>query len=68
LHDLSKELTDEQKKFVSGYNFLTYKPFVYAINVSQEELQQADVIQKMYEQKLNKPVAIVCAKLEHEMI
>jgi ribosome-binding ATPase len=50
------------------YNFLTYKPFIYALNVSDEELLHADKIVKEYEEKLGKPVVVVSAKIESELL
>ena len=61
-------MTDDEIKFLKAYNFLTNKPFVYAMNVSEDELDNASAIQKEYEEKLKRPVAIVCAKLESEMM
>jgi hypothetical protein len=53
---------------IKPYNFLTMKPFVYAINISQEDIWSWSEIQKEFEEKLHSPVAIVCAKLESEMM
>lgn len=66
--DCKEQLTSEQLGLVKPYNFLTFKPFVYVLNVSQEELAQGEEIKNEYQQKLQKPVAIVCAKLESEMM
>lgn len=67
-YDIKDELDDKEIKFLKQYNLLTFKPFIYAINVSENDLSKASEIQKIYQDKLWKPVAIVCAKLESEML
>ena len=67
-HVLKSELSAEDIKLIRAYSFLTMKPFVYAINISQEDLGMAWDIQKEFEEKLKSPVSIVCAKLESEMM
>jgi len=47
---------------------LTYKPFIYALNVSESELKNASALQKEYAQKLARPVSVVCAKFESEIM
>lgn len=68
IYDLQDDLTKDEKKYLKAYNFLTNKPFVYAINVGESELSQARTIQEEFAQKLGKPTAVVCARLEAEMI
>ena len=65
---IRSELSAEDLKLIRSYNFLTLKPFVYALNIAQEDLANADVLKAEYEAKLNAPVAIVCVKLESEMM
>ncbi len=67
-HIVKEDLTLEQWKFIKPYNFLTMKPFVYAINISQDDISNALDIQKEFQEKLHSPVSIVCAKLESEMM
>ena len=55
-------------KLIRSYNFLTLKSFIYALNVSQDDLIRAEEIQQEFEEKLQTPVAIVCVKLEEEMM
>jgi ribosome-binding ATPase YchF (GTP1/OBG family) len=47
---------------------LTYKPFIYTINIDQQDLIRANEIKTYYFDILKKPVSIVSAKLESEMI
>jgi ribosome-binding ATPase len=61
-------LSEEERLLIKPYNLLTNKPFVYAINVGTEDFSSIDAIKKEYEEKLHRPVAIVCAKLESEML
>ncbi len=68
MYDIQDELTDEEKKILKPYNFLTNKPFIYAINVSENDLSDAKNIAKELGQTLGKPTVPVCARLEAEMI
>ena len=65
---IRSELSAEDLKLIRSYNFLTLKPFVYALNIAQEDLANAEALKAEYEAKLNAPVAIVCVKLESEMM
>lgn len=67
-YDIKNELSEKEKKVIRQYNLLTFKPFIYAINISESDLENANNIKKEFAEKLNKPVAIVCAKLESEML
>ncbi len=62
------DLDEADMKLLKSYNFLTLKPFVYSINVGQDELWEANKIKEEYERKLGANVCIVCAKLEEEML
>lgn len=44
------------------------KPFVYAINIGQEDLPFCHDIAEEFMLKLQSPVSIVCVKLESEMM
>lgn len=65
---IREELSEEEFKLIKSYNFLTLKPFVYALNISQEDIQHAEELKKTFEEKLQAPVAIVCVKIESEMM
>ena len=65
---LREELAEDELKLIRSYNFLTLKPFVYALNISQEDIQNAEALKKEFEEKLQAPVAIVCVKIESEMM
>ena len=65
---IKDELSEEDLKLIKSYNFLTLKPFVYALNISQEDIANSESLKKEFEEKFNAPVAIVCVKLESEMM
>ena len=67
-HNIKDKLTKEDEKLIKSYNFLTTKPIVYAINIGQDDIPYAHQIANEYMEKLQSPVAIVCAKLESEMM
>lgn len=67
-HSLIESLSPEELRIIKPYNLLTIKPFVYAINVGQDDLPFSYDIQQEYMLKLQSPVSIVCAKFESEMI
>ena len=62
------EKIQKDLKLIKSYNFLTLKPFVYALNISQEDIVNSENLKKEFEAKFNAPVAIVCVKLESEMM
>ncbi len=66
--DLYDDFTEKQIELLKPYSFLTFKPFVYALNVTETELVHAEALKREYEEKLNKHVAIVSAKFESELI
>jgi len=68
VHSLKEYLSAEEWKLIKSYNFLTMKPFVYAINISQDDIPHSHKIQEEFMVKLQSPVSIVCAKLESEMM
>jgi len=65
---LRNELGESDLKIIKSYNFLTIKPMIYALNIGQNEFMNANVLQKKYSERLSAPVAIVCAKLESELL
>lgn len=67
-YDCAGDLSVDEKKQLRQFNFLTFKPFIYAINVHEQELKNATQIKSQFEAVLHKPVAIVCAKFESELL
>lgn len=69
----SLELTDEEKATVKSWFLLTSKPNIYAANVSEEMLANADenaYVRQVKEYALadGSEVVVICAKLEAELI
>ncbi len=69
----SIEFTDEEKEIIESVNLLTYKPVLYATNVTEEELA-TDATDNSYvntvrdlAKKENSGVFVVCAKIEEEL-
>ena len=67
-YDIADELNEWEKELLKPYNLLTYKPFIYALNVAEDELVKAVELQKAFGEKLHKPVTVVCAKFESEIM
>jgi hypothetical protein len=67
-HNIKELLNKDDEKLIKSYNFLTTKPIIYAINIGQDDIPYAHKIEEEYMEKLQSPVAIVCAKLESEMM
>lgn len=66
------ELTDEEAEFVKSLDLLSYKPVIYAANVSEEEAGASE--ENSYVKALrefaateNSDVVVICAKIEAEM-
>jgi len=66
--DIAAELSEKELDLLKPYSFLTFKPFVYVLNVSESELKNSAATIQEYEQKLWKKVAIVSAKFETELM
>lgn len=65
------EFSDDERKVLKSYSFLTLKPIIYLANVSEEDLENDDneyVKQvKEYSNKENSQVVILCAKIEEDL-
>lgn len=67
------DLTDDEKRVIKSYNFLSQKPMLYVANVSEEDIIDLDH-SELYQQVLNQglkdkcPVFPISAKLEHELV
>lgn len=66
--DLEGDFSESEKTEIKQLNLLTYKPFIYAINVAETELVHAESIKQEFTKILQRPVTIVSAKFESEMI
>ncbi len=67
----SIEMTDEQKKLIRGYCFLTEKPVIYVANIAEDAVGQPDndyVKQvKAYAEGNNALVMVISAQIEEEI-
>jgi GTP-binding protein YchF len=66
------ELTDEEAKFVKSLDLLSYKPIIYAANVSEEEIAEGgenDYVKAVrdFAETEGSDVVVVCAKIEAEI-
>ncbi|MCG8541175.1 MAG: redox-regulated ATPase YchF [Clostridia bacterium] len=67
------ELTDEEERFVKDLNLLSFKPIIYAANVSEEDLVENDgensYVEKVREfaKTENAEVVTISAKIESEI-
>ena len=67
-YEAHEELSEKERSHLKQYSLLTYKPFVYALNVAEGDLKNADMLISEYKAKLNKPVTVVCATFESEIM
>lgn len=67
-HAIKEKLSKDDLRLLKPYNLLTMKPFVYAINIGQDDIPYSHDIANEFMLKLQSPVAVVCAKLESEMM
>ena len=66
-----QELTEDERKAISGYQFLSAKPLLIAFNVGEERLPQATSLEEEWRKKYRRPhvdVAVLCGKLEMELV
>jgi len=68
LIELKPTFSADEEQRIKQLQFLTYKPFLYAINVDEAELVNAESIKQEFTQKLKAPIAIVCATFEAQLI
>lgn len=68
LIELADTINAEEFVWMKQLQFLTFKPFLYAINVDEQEMINASAIKQEFAAKLWAPVAIVCATFEAQLI
>ena len=65
------ELTEDEKKVIKNYSFLTAKPIIYLANIKESELGNPDneyvKTVKDYASKENAKVVSLCAKVEEDL-
>lgn len=67
-HGIKEMISKDDFKLLKPFNLLTLKPFIYAINIGQEDIPYAHEIAEEFMVKLQSPVSVICAKLESEMM
>lgn len=63
---ISFKVPDDMRDFVRDLHLLTYKPFIYVANISEDMLQNADLKEQLKE-RTGKLVIPICAKIEFEL-
>ncbi len=66
--DIKESFVAKELAVLKQYNFLTFKPFIYALNVAENDLKHASKLIEEYQHALQKPVCIVSAKFESEIM
>jgi len=65
-----QELSGEERKAISGYQFLSAKPLLEVFNIGEGQLPQAGSLEQKWRQAFKRPnvdAAALCAKLEMEL-
>jgi len=65
------DFAPDELKVLRGYTFLSQKPQLIVINISEDKLDQAAEIEKQYQELVSpgkREVAIVCGKIEMELV
>ena len=63
-------LDEEEKKIISSFNLITLKPIIYALNVTDDDINTGNSYTKIveeYAKNEGSETAIICAKLESEL-
>ncbi|KPU28340.1 GTP-binding protein [Caloranaerobacter sp. TR13] len=66
------DFDEEEEKLVKGLNLLSYKPILYAANISEDEItseNENEYVKKVkeYAKKENSEVVTICGKIEAEI-
>jgi len=65
------EFSEDEKKAIKSYSFLTLKPIIYLANIKESDLENPDneYVQKVkeYASKENAQVVSLCAKVEEDL-
>jgi len=64
------ELTPDEAKAIAGYQFLSAKPLLIAVNIGEEQLSQAETLEAELSQRYSRATCAlitICGKLESEL-
>ncbi len=66
---IEKEFDEEEEKLLRGFQFLTLKPLLIVINISESDLTSsvAENLEKQFEDVNNSACAAICAEIEMEI-
>ena len=66
---IEKEFSEDQKRLLRGFQFLTLKPLLIVINISESDLTSgiAENLEKQFEDVKNSACAAICAEIEMEI-
>ena len=65
-----QELSDDDRRAIAGYQFLSAKPLLIVLNIGESQLPQASDIEQEWRTRFRRPhvdVAALCAELEMEL-
>jgi len=65
-----QQLTEDEKRLISNYQFLTAKPLLLVFNIGEERLPEASSLEEEWRAKCQRPqlqVVVLCGKLEMEL-
>ncbi len=63
------EISGDEEKIIRGYRFLSQKPFIIAVNIGENQLNDAAAVSDVmkYSQNENIPAVAICGKIEMEI-
>jgi len=66
---IEKEFNEEEGKLLRGFQFLTLKPLLIVLNISESDLTSgsAENLEKQFEDVKNSACAAICAEIEMEI-
>ena len=65
-----QDLSEDEKKTISSYQFLSAKPLLTVLNIGEEMLPEASSLEEEWRTRYQRPqleVAVLCGKLEMEL-
>lgn len=68
---LEMALTPDEEKVLRGYQFLSQKPLLIVINISEEDTGQTEQVRERYQSYVEqgkRELAVICGKIEMEMV
>jgi len=68
---IEKELTTDEEKMLRGYTFLSQKPLLIVLNISEDKISETDSIFEKYSYLVSegkRDLAVICGNIEAELI